>query len=84
MRWTCGGRAPPSGSFAHVGSLTSAPYLDTLYGVLFNELGWGNSVFKIDGGREGVRAILNELRIANFPELLISSLTSMYNIKSDV
>ena len=53
--------------------LTSSPYLDTLYGVLFDKLGWGNSVFKIERGREGVRAILNELRIANFPGLLISS-----------
>ncbi len=33
------------------------------------------TVFKIERGREGVQAILNELRIANFPELLISSLT---------
>ncbi len=31
-------------------------------------------MFKIEEGREGVQAILNELRIANFPELLISSL----------
>ena len=29
--------------------LTSAPYVDTLHGVLFNKLGWGNSVFKIEG-----------------------------------
>ncbi len=29
--------------------LTSAPNLDTLYCVLFNKLGWGNSVFKIEG-----------------------------------
>ena len=26
-----------------------AEYLATLYGVLFNKLGWGNSVFKIEG-----------------------------------
>ncbi len=31
-------------------------------------------MYKIEGGREGVRAILNELRIANFPKLLMSSL----------
>ena len=49
--------------------------LATSYCVLFNKLGWENSVFKIDEGREGVRAILNELRIANFPELLMSSLS---------
>ena len=33
----------------------------------------GNSVFKIAGG-EGGQAILNELKIANFPKILMSSL----------
>ncbi len=32
-------------------------------------------MFKIEGGGGGVRAILNELPIGNFPKLLISSLT---------
>ncbi len=33
----------------------------------------GKSVFNIAGGREGGQAILNELKIANFPKLLTSS-----------
>ncbi len=70
-------------SAPYLDKLYGAPYLDTWYGVLFNKLGWGNSVFKIERGREGVRAILNELRIANFPELLISSLKLISTVNGE-
>ncbi len=41
-------------SFIYIGNKKMLPsYLDTWYCVLFDKLGWGNSVFKIEGGGRG-------------------------------